>query len=634
MKSAQKLLALNLALLLMLSLLPTTALAAAIGLRPGSPISFTAPNRDGYTFTPSETAFYQVTVSMTKPYSYGASGESMAMYDEYGTYLNGMSNSGKFEYSFVRLLRQGTTYKMRWLAAANNNRYTMYVSRIAAPPMLSTSATRFSVSSEDLSCFQYKPSKSGWYTFSATGDVDEYLNIYDSSYKHWQGGTPGQTGVSAYLRSGQTYYVSYPNSNDWPQSGALSVAPAKFGQLTVSQSKKISVGQFDQYLVFTPTLSGPYAIKLTGSDRDITAYSSTQERIWESYHDYSTGFTEYTYDLVGGKTYYFNFRAWSAAGCGPAAVTATFKGATKNYTVKFNANGGTVSTSSKTVTNGSTYGTLPTPTRTGYKFDGWYTSRTGGSRITASSTVNLSADRTLYARWAAGPTVKVTFNANGGKVSPGAATVTAGSAYGALPTPTRTGYQFNGWYTGRTAGSKVTSTTKVPASASTQTLYARWSKPKAYLITLDPNGGSVYPGFISVVNGGRYRSLPTPVIAGKHFAGWYTAKTGGSKVSASSKVSLTGNRTLYAHWTTSPVSVVKEETGNWRVQIPGDIDLVFFAGETTPKRAAGLALRGNTSAVCTRRVTLSNDTVRYYGRVGSSTQPYWFCYTDEMAIGY
>ena len=560
MKSAQKLLALNLALLLMLSLLPTTALAAAIGLRPGSPISFTAPNRDGYTFTPSETAFYQVTVSMTKPYSYGASGESMAMYDEYGTYLNGMSNSGKFEYSFVRLLRQGTTYKMRWLAAANNNRYTMYVSRIAAPPMLSTSATRFSVSSEDLSCFQYKPSKSGWYTFSATGDVDEYLNIYDSSYKHWQGGTPGQTGVSAYLRSGQTYYVSYPNSNDWPQSGALSVAPAKFGQLTVSQSKKISVGQFDQYLVFTPTLSGPYAIKLTGSDRDITAYSSTQERIWESYHDYSTGFTEYTYDLVGGKTYYFNFRAWSAAGCGPAAVTATFKGATKNYTVKFNANGGTVSTSSKTVTNGSTYGTLPTPTRTGY--------------------------------------------------------------------------QFNGWYTGRTAGSKVTSTTKVPASASTQTLYARWSKPKAYLITLDPNGGSVYPGFISVVNGGRYRSLPTPVIAGKHFAGWYTAKTGGSKVSASSKVSLTGNRTLYAHWTTSPVSVVKEETGNWRVQIPGDIDLVFFAGETTPKRAAGLALRGNTSAVCTRRVTLSNDTVRYYGRVGSSTQPYWFCYTDEMAIGY
>ena len=347
MKSAQKLLALNLALLLMLSLLPTTALAAAIGLRPGSPISFTAPNRDGYTFTPSETAFYQVTVSMTKS-SYGVSGESLSVYTEPMQFANGMSYHGRTKYTYVRRLQQGTTYKMRW-CEDGNDRYTLSVTKIEPPPVLSASATRFTIPAKGMSCFQYKPSKSGWYTFSATGASEEHLVIYDSNYKVSQSGVPGAMGVSAYLRSGQTYYVSYPNSNDWPQSGALSVAPAKFGQLTVSQSKKISVGQFDQYLVFTPTLSGPYAIKLTGSDRDITAYSSTQERIWESDYDYSTGFTEYTYDLVGGKTYYFNFRAWSAAGCGPAAVTATFKGATKNYTVKFNANGGTVSTSSKTV---------------------------------------------------------------------------------------------------------------------------------------------------------------------------------------------------------------------------------------------------------------------------------------------
>ena len=552
MKSAQKLLALNLALLLMLSLLPTTALAAAIGLRPGSPISFTAPNRDGYTFTPSETAFYQVTVSMTKPYSYGASGESMAMYDEYGTYLNGMSNSGKFEYSFVRLLRQGTTYKMRWLAAANNNRYTMYVSRIAAPPMLSTSATRFSVSSEDLSCFQYKPSKSGWYTFSATGDVDEYLNIYDSSYKHWQGGTPGQTGVSAYLRSGQTYYVSYPNSNDWPQSGALSVAPAKFGQLTVSQSKKISVGQFDQYLVFTPTLSGPYAIKLTGSDRDITAYSSTQERIWESYHDYSTGFTEYTYDLVGGKTYYFNFRAWSAAGCGPAAVTATFKGATKNYTVKFNANGGTVSTSSKTVTNGSTYGTLPTPTRTGYKFAGWYTAKSGGTKITSSA--------------------KATKN---------------------------------------------------------QTIYAHWSR-RAYTVSFDANGGSVYQDTRTVYNGVSYRELPTPTRPGYHFKGWYTKKSGGTKVAETTRVNLTADQTLYAQWVTSATVKGAPQQGRWTVTVPAYYDLALYTSNTAAKPSTTIETAKYQTIICKQRVTLSNGTVRYYGTVNNRN--YWFTYSCEMDV--
>lgn len=40
------------------------------------------------------------------------------------------------------------------------------------------------------------------------------------------------------------------------------------------------------------------------------------------------------------------------------------------YTVNFNANGGSTPTASKTVTYDSTYGTLPTPTREGYTFQG------------------------------------------------------------------------------------------------------------------------------------------------------------------------------------------------------------------------------------------------------------------------
>ncbi len=71
----------------------------------------------------------------------------------------------------------------------------------------------------------------------------------------------------------------------------------------------------------------------------------------------------------------------------------------EKYTVTFNANGGSVSITSKTVTNGSTYGDLPTPTRSGYGFDGWYTSAENGTNITSSTTVNLTADQTLYAHW-------------------------------------------------------------------------------------------------------------------------------------------------------------------------------------------------------------------------------------------
>ena len=66
-------------------------------------------------------------------------------------------------------------------------------------------------------------------------------------------------------------------------------------------------------------------------------------------------------------------------------------------TVNFNANGGSVSTKSKGIAKGSTYGNLPTPTRNGYKFIGWYTKASSGTKINSSTKVNSS--HTLYAHW-------------------------------------------------------------------------------------------------------------------------------------------------------------------------------------------------------------------------------------------
>ena len=51
------------------------------------------------------------------------------------------------------------------------------------------------------------------------------------------------------------------------------------------------------------------------------------------------------------------------------------------------------------VTNGQPYGTLPTPSKDGYTFDGWYTREAGGNRINASMIVNLTGNQTLYAHW-------------------------------------------------------------------------------------------------------------------------------------------------------------------------------------------------------------------------------------------
>ena len=119
-------------------------------------------------------------------------------------------------------------------------------------------------------------------------------------------------------------------------------------------------------------------------------------------------------------------------------VTLTAVWEPNDYTVTFNANGGTTPTASKTVTYDSTYGTLPTPTRTGSTFAGWYTSASGGTQVTSSTKVAITSAQTLYAHWTAN-TYKVTFDANGGTTSTTEKTVTYDSTYGTLPSPTRTG---------------------------------------------------------------------------------------------------------------------------------------------------------------------------------------------------
>ena len=73
----------------------------------------------------------------------------------------------------------------------------------------------------------------------------------------------------------------------------------------------------------------------------------------------------------------------------------------KKSLVTFNANGGPCSTASKSLTFDSTYGALPTPTRTGYTFNGWFTATSGGSKVETTTVVNTGSNHTLYAQWTA-----------------------------------------------------------------------------------------------------------------------------------------------------------------------------------------------------------------------------------------
>lgn len=157
------------------------------------------------------------------------------------------------------------------------------------------------------------------------------------------------------------------------------------------------------------------------------------------------------------------------------------------YTETFDANGGTSTYSSLQVTyDSSTYDVIGAPTRDHYLFNGWYTTKTGGTQI-YDSTGNIVNDGTywvsgkwkylgnlsLFAQWSLDECV-TSFDSQGGS-SVDTRTDKIADKYSNLETPTREGWDFLGWYTEPNGeGVKVEDDSDIPDTEYT-TLYANWS---------------------------------------------------------------------------------------------------------------------------------------------------------------
>ena len=154
------------------------------------------------------------------------------------------------------------------------------------------------------------------------------------------------------------------------------------------------------------------------------------------------------------------------------SFTAKYTDTVKRVRIVFAPNGGRVSSGSKTVICGKTYGALPTPTRRGYTFAGWYTAKSGGSRIGSSSVVRTTRNQTLYARWKL-VKYKIQYRLGKGtnsRSNPAGYTVRSRTIV--LKNPVRKGYTFKGWYSDPKFKKKVT---KIAAcSTGSRKLYARW----------------------------------------------------------------------------------------------------------------------------------------------------------------
>ena len=214
----------------------------------------------------------------------------------------------------------------------------------------------------------------------------------------------------------------------------------------------------------------------------------------------------------------------------------------KKVTLTLNLDGGTITSNASGVYSRNTAVTLGTPTKTGYDFSKWEVT-IGNSTLNGNKLIIGTTDTTVKAVWI--KKVTLTLNLDGGTNTNNASGVYSRNTTITLGTPTKTGYDFSKWQI--TAGDSVLSGNKLTIGTTDTTVKAVYAAKK-YTVTYNANGGTVSGTSKSVTYNAKYGTLPTPQRAGYSFLGWYTAKTGGSKITETTIVKITSNQTIYAQW--------------------------------------------------------------------------------------
>ena len=372
--------------------------------------------------------------------------------------------------------------------------------------------------------------------------------------------------------------VSNGNGNLYKQNTTLN--SPNLGTSTYSTMTSISEVQMPDAIktTFTMDYSEPqYTYYGTKNNIDITIPTKTGYTFkgYRSIADVTFGSTSAVlgdaYTIPSGTLYYDEngkFVAVSTDSNGnflslfssPSTISLVAEWEANTYTVTFNPKGGSVSPTSKDVTYNATYGDLPTPTRTGYTFNGWFTEETNGTQVTSSTTVQITTDQTLYAHWTA-KTYTVNLNIQGGTGGTTQVTTTFDSAMPSATAPSRTGYTFKGYYSEQNGGGTqyyaedMNSAHNWDIDTNPSTLYAKWEANKC-TINLDKQGGSGGTAYVTGTYDSAMPSATAPSRTGYTFAGYYTSPNGGgtqyydeNMVSVSYWNITTNPSTLYANWT-------------------------------------------------------------------------------------
>ena len=316
------------------------------------------------------------------------------------------------------------------------------------------------------------------------------------------------------------------------------------------------------------------------------------------------------------------------------------------YTVMFEANGGTVRETSRQVEEDAEIGTLPSATRTGYKLDGWYTTKSGGTKINEKTKV--TGDVAYYAHWTANK-YKIMFNKNGGKGSMSRQTARYDKKVKLKKNKfKRPGYVFAGWNKSKKAdvvqykdGAKV----KNLKPKGTARLYAIWAKQK-YWIVFNKNGGR---GSMAkqAANYNKKTRLRNNKFKRKDytFKGWSTKKKGEVEYENKAQVknlTTTGKIKLYAIWGRNTYKIVLEPNGasnGYKTTITAEVDRSYALPSNLVREGyvfKGWAKSKNGTVVYkdgekVKNLAAKNKTVRLYA---VWSLPDWACGDFIGTCGY
>ena len=253
-------------------------------------------------------------------------------------------------------------------------------------------------------------------------------------------------------------------------------------------------------------------------------------------------------------------KGWYTAPTGGTAVTSatpatadTTYYAQWGYRPQFETNGGTYTDFPTFEVQESpeyTITTLPAIKKENCTFDGWYLNN---KKLNDKDKVDLSSGSVIEARWSAEDLYDVTLDANGGSLTGTAKSpikVYGGNKIGELPSPTRSGYDFLGWYNGST---RYTYESVINSNV---TLTAQWAEQNR-TVTFDAKEGKLYDpadATRKVRDNGTITDLPganrSDSAMTYSFDGWFYMD-GEEEKQLKADTAITKDIDCYAKWTAS-----------------------------------------------------------------------------------